>query len=93
MHDFCPNQSFGAPCNLGLVVVSKKKEGFIMNWNTGIRKFEEQSKFLLSDSPKCLGYTRNHVILGLKNEYQILNTQENFAVKKIGLEGNHSFLS
>lgn len=45
----------------------------------------------MSELPGCLGYTRNHVILGLKKEYQILNTQEGFTVKKISLEGttNH----
>jgi hypothetical protein len=75
---------------LGLAVTSKKKEGFILNWNSSLRKFEEAAKFLLSELPGCLGYTRNHVILGLKKEYQILNTQENFAVKKISLEGNNA---
>ena len=48
VQDFCPNQSFGAPCNLGLAVISKKKEGFILNWNSSIKKFEEAAKFLLS---------------------------------------------
>lgn len=88
VQDFCPNQSFGANCNLGIAVASKKKEGFILNWNSSLRKFEEATKFLLSEVPGCFGYTRNHVILGLKKEYQILNVQENFAMKKVGLEGS-----
>jgi hypothetical protein len=74
-------------------VITRKKEGIIMFYNAQTKKFEEsKARFGVGELPNAVGYSGYTISLANKKDYESLNIEKSFAVKKGPLQAKSPFL-
>jgi hypothetical protein len=75
------------------VAITRKKEGMIFFYNPALKKFSDtNSRFQIGELPTVIGYTGYTINLGYKKDYESLNIEKSFAVKKGPLQAKSPFL-
>lgn len=65
----------------------------ILFYNPQTKKFEDsKSRFQISELPNAVGYTGYTINLAYKKDYESLNIEKSFAVKKGPLQAKNPFL-
>lgn len=76
-----------------MVAITKKKEGFIFVYDPTQKKLVDiKSKFSVSEVPTNIAYTGKFVILSTKKDYESLNMDKDFALKKGPLQAKFPFV-
>lgn len=75
-----------------MVAITRKKEGFVFVYNPNTKKLEDiRAKFSVSEVPSSIAYINSYVVVANKKDYESLNGNKAFALKKSPLAGNFYF--
>lgn len=73
-----------------VVAISKKKEGYIFVYDPTQKKLVDvKNKFSVSDVPTNVAYSGKFIVISTKKDYESLNMDKDFALKKGPLQGKH----